>query len=131
MDSDRKVEALAQPEFRARLSFWQLLRLYLDPFALFKNATIGTRCAQAQALQYNRRHRRILLTYVGRWAVIGVACISSALPLAAIARSEPVLMVPILGLELGFSMAVCALLLALAVYVLLGIEEPDQPHTPT
>jgi hypothetical protein len=131
MDSDRRVEALARREFRAELSFWQLLRLYLDPFALFKNVTTGTRWAQAQALQYNRRHRRILLTYVRRWALIGLACICSMLPLTAAARSEPVLLVPILGLELGFSTAVCVLLLALTVYVLLGLEDRDQPHTPT
>jgi len=130
MEMDHQVEALAQPEFRARLSFWRLLRLYLDPFALFKNVTTGTRWAQAQALQYNRRHRSILLAYVRRWALIGLACIASLLPLAAVARSEPVLLVPIVGLELGFSTSVCVLLLALAVYVLLGIED-DQPHTPT
>src|SRR6478672_1206112 len=106
MEMDHQVEALAKPEFRARLSFWQLLRLYLDPFALFKNATTGTRWAQAQALQYNRRHRRILLAYVRRWALIGLACITSLLPLGAAARSEPALIVPILGLELGFSAAV-------------------------
>jgi hypothetical protein len=130
MDTQEQVEALARAEFRARLTFWQLLRLYLDPFALFKNVTTGTRWAQAQALQYNRRHRRILLAYVRRWALIGLACIGSLLPLAAVARSEPVLLVPIVGLELGFSTSVCVLLLALAVYVLLGMED-DQPHTPT
>ena len=131
MDMDQQVEALARPEFRARLSLWRLLRLYLDPFALFKNVTVGTRWAQAQALAYNRRQRRILLAYARRWAVIGLACITTLLPLAAVARSEPVLLVPIVGLELGFSAAVCVLLLSLAVYVLLGIDEHDQPHTPT
>jgi hypothetical protein len=131
MDRDREVEALARPEVRAALSFWALLRLYLDPFVLFKNVTTGTRWAQAQALQYNCRHRRMLLAYVRRWAVIGLACITSLLPLAAVARTEPVLLVPILGLELGFSTAVCVLLLALSVYVLLGIEDRDHPHTPT
>ncbi|HZQ75352.1 MAG TPA: hypothetical protein VFB08_20755 [Burkholderiales bacterium] len=117
------VESLARPEVRARLPLWQLVRLYLDPFALFKNASAGTPGAQAEALDYNRRHRRILLAYAWRWLVIGGGCLGGMSLLAALARAEPVLIVPIVGLEIGFSAAVCALLLSLAVYVLLGLHE--------
>ena len=123
--ADEDVEALVQPEARAHLSFWRLLRLYLDPFALFKSVTVGTRWAQAQALSYNRRQRGILLTYVRRWAVIALASALSVGPLGALAATQPVLLVPILGLELAFTLAVCAVSLSLAVYVVLGIaREP-------
>lgn len=119
--ANEDVEALVQPEARRQLSFWQLLRLYLDPFALFKSVTVGTRWAQAQALSYNRRHRKILLTYVRRWAVIALASALGVVPLGALAATAPVLYVPIVGLELAFSLAVCALALSLAVYVVLGL----------
>ena len=94
------------------------LRLYLDPFAGFKS--IG---AEADALEYNRRHRHRLLAYVKRWAMIALVCALGIEPLAALARTQPLLCVPILGLEIGFSAAVCALLLAAAVYLVLGLKD--------
>jgi hypothetical protein len=97
-----------------------MLRLYLDPFVFFKSIAIGAPAERVAALHYNRRHRRILLAYVKRWAVIGLVCAGGMFPLAAAARAEPILCVPILGLELGFSTAVCVLFLALAVYYVLG-----------
>ncbi len=98
--------------------FWRLLRLYLDPFVSFKSIA-----AEADALEYNRRHRGVLLVYVRRWATIAAACAGTLFPLAALARAEPMLSVPILGLELGFSAAVCMLLLCVAVYVVLGARD--------
>ena len=121
-EDEPDVEALARPEVRAALPAWRVLWLYLDPFCLFKNVTAGTLASQAEAMRYNRRHRRILLTYLGRWATIGALCLAGMAPLAAAAASEPVLLVPILGLELGFSASVCMLILSLAVYLLLGPE---------
>jgi hypothetical protein len=96
---------------------WRTVRLYLDPFALFKSVTV-----EADALEYNRRHRGVLLAYARRWAIIGLVCALGMEPLAALARTQPMFCVPILGLELGFSTAVCMLLLALAVYIVLGLE---------
>jgi len=93
------------------------LRLYLDPFAGFKSIA-----ADADALEYNRRHRNRLLTYVKRWAMIALGCAGGLFPLGAAARVEPKLCVPLLGLELGFSTAVCVLLLSVAVYVVLGLD---------
>ena len=107
----------------AEVRFWRILRLYLDPFALFKNITVGPPLARAEALQYNRSHRRILLTYAMRWAAIALACAGGMAPLGALARAEPILCIPILGLELGFSAAVCMLLLSVAVYVVLGLDD--------
>jgi hypothetical protein len=111
------VEALARPEVRARLSPWRVLRLYLDPFGLFKDLTAGP-----AALQYNRERRHMLLTYLRRWAVIGGLCLTGMVPLGARAATQPVLFVPIVGLELGFSTAMCMLFFILAAYVVLGLE---------
>ncbi len=123
MQGNRDVEALAKPEIRAKLPFRLLLWLYLDPFALLKNATVGTPWMQAQALQYNRRHRGMLLAYVRRWAVIALGCVTSVAPLDALARSQPAMCVPLVGMEVGFSIAFVVLLLSLAVYVFLGVDD--------
>jgi hypothetical protein len=120
---EQDVEALARAETRERLSPWALLRLYLDPFALFKNVTVGTPASQESALQYNRRHRDMLLSYIRRWALIAVFCVVTMVPLAGLARAEPALCVPIVGLEIGFSTAVSMLLLSLAVYLILGLRD--------
>jgi len=94
------------------------LRLYLDPFVPFRSIA-----HEADALDYNRRHRGMLLPYARRWAMIALACAGGLFPLGAAARAEPMLCLPVLGLELGFSTAVCMLLLALAVYVVLGLKD--------
>ena len=94
------------------------LRLYLDPFAAFRSIAVDP-----AALEYNRRQRDLLVTYVKRWAMIALVCALVMEPLAALARAEPILCVAILGLEIGFSAAVCMLLLAAAVYVVLGLED--------
>jgi hypothetical protein len=98
--------------------FWRRLRLYLDPFALFKSMT-----ADADALEYNRRHRAMLLAYAKRWTAIGLACAGLMEPLVTAARADPIFCVPILGLELGFSAAVCMLVVSVAVYVVLGLDD--------
>ncbi|HJY76820.1 MAG TPA: hypothetical protein VKE95_09315 [Burkholderiales bacterium] len=105
------------------MPFRRTLRLYLDPFALFKNISIGPASARNEALLYNRRHRGILLTYVRRWAAIGVLCARGMVPLGAAAGAEPILCIPIVGLELGFSTAVFMLLVSVAVYVVLGLDD--------
>jgi hypothetical protein len=100
------------------LPFSQLLRLYLDPFALFKNIHV-----EPDGLEYNRCQRGVLLIYVRRWATIAVLCAGGMAPLGAMARAEPILFIPIIGLELGFATGLCMLLLAIAVYIVLGLEK--------
>lgn len=97
---------------------WRLVRLYFDPFALFKSIA-----AEPNALDYNRRHRGMLLTYARRWAAIAAVCAGGMFPLGALARTDSALCLPILGLELGFSAAVCMLLLSVAVYLVLGVRD--------
>jgi len=96
---------------------WRALRRYLDPFEPFKSIA-----AEPGALEYNRRHRDLLLTYAWRWAAIALLCIAGIELLAMLAGLRPMLAVPILGLELGFSGSVCMLLLSLAVYLVLGFD---------
>jgi hypothetical protein len=103
--------------------FLKLLHLYLDPLALLRNITVGTDDERAAALQYNRRLRAVLLIYARRWTVIALACIASANPLASLAREELVMCVPFVGVELGFSVALCALVISVAVYIVLGLPE--------
>ena len=99
------------------------LRLYLDPFAAFKNINIGPASTRNQALRYNRRHRALLLAYVRRWAAIAVLCPCGMVALGTAARAEPILCIPILGLEVGFSAAVFMLLVSVTVYVVLGLDD--------
>ncbi len=121
--TDDDVEALAQPEHRAHLPLGRLLWLYLHPFALLKNVAEGSPARRAEALRYNRARRRMMLRYVRRWAAIAAACLATGLHVGAVAGAEPVLGVTFVGLELGFSFAVCVLLFAAAVYFLLGVED--------
>ena len=104
-------------------SFWRLLRLYLDPFTLFRSVTSGSLLEQAEALQYNCRQRRFLLTYARRWAVIGAASGALLLALCPLARAEPMLLVPIIGLDLLFDAAFLLLVLCACVYFVLGVQE--------
>ena len=94
------------------------LRLYLDPFSPLKSIA-----READALEYNRRHRRMLLPYVQRWAMIALGCACLMEPIGPLSRSEPLLCMPILGLDICFSASVCVLLLALSVYCVLGLKD--------
>ena len=111
------VEALGSAISRERLPFGRLLRLYLDPFPFLKNVT-----SQPDALQYNRRRRRILLPFARRWAVIATACLATIASTAALAAGHPFLWVPLAALEVGFSGGLCMSFVSIAAYVVLGLE---------
>jgi len=115
--SDPDIEDLGEPEARAQLPFWQLLRLYLDPLAFLKELT-----GQPEALHYNRRQRRILLPYARRWAVIALACMVVIARTAGFARGYPLLWIPLAALEVGFATGLCMSFVALATYIVLGLE---------
>jgi len=117
------VEALARPEVRSQLSFWRLLRLYLDPCALLKAVGSGKPGTRAEAMRYNCRQRRHLLAYARRWGLLGLATLGLALPLCSAARAEPLLIVPIVGLDLVFSAALSLAFFSLALYVVLCTEQ--------
>lgn len=108
------VEALLAPQNRAGLPLAQQLHLYLDPFALFKDASQGPKPARERALSYNRTMRWVLVAYLRRWLVIALSlflCINPAEAFASTAAA-----VPAVGCCLA--VAVCAVISA--VYLLLG-----------
>ena len=111
------IEALASAESRKDLSFGRLMRLYLDPFALFKPLASGP-----DALRYNRQQRRMLLAFVRRWALIALVCLSAFVRFAALARAQPLLWIPLAALEVGFSSGLCLSFLSLATYIVLALE---------
>ena len=97
---------------------WRALQLYLDPLTPFKSISADT-----GALEYNRSHRELMLPYLRRWAVIALLCVGGIEILSTLAGLRPMLAVPILGLELGFSTATCMLVLSAAVYWALGLRD--------
>jgi len=116
------AEQLARPEGRAELPFLHVLRLYLDPSPLFKNANAGTSREQALALAYNRRNRCILPAYAQRWGVIALVCLFGIVRLDAPTQAGVLSALPVLALALGLAVAVSAVILALAVYFALGVD---------
>lgn len=64
--------SLSTCEGRADLSFGGLLRLYLDPGALFMDASRGSPLERQRARRYNEQHRWMLLCYARRWLAIAL-----------------------------------------------------------
>src|SRR5688572_21574386 len=111
------IEKLLTREARARLPFLELLRLYLDPGALFKDATRGPARERQSALSYNRRMRWMLLTYVRRWVVLALAlflCIEPAQAMSSIPAAA-------CAVSVGVALTVAAV--TVAAYFLLGSSE--------
>ena len=69
-ETEQEVEQLLAPAARARLPLRRQLILYLNPFALFKDAARGPARMREHALSYNRAMRWMLLPYVRRWFMI-------------------------------------------------------------
>ena len=108
------VEALLAPQNRAGLPLAQQLHLYLDPFALLKDASHGPKPARERALSYNRAMRWVLVSYLRRWIVIAFSlflCISPAEAFASTAAAVP---------AVGCCIAVAISSIIAAVYLLLG-----------
>jgi hypothetical protein len=117
---EEDVEALLKPHVRALLPFSRLLLLYLNPFALFKDASRGTVSAQRIALAYNRAMRWMLLRYVRRWAMIAAASFLSIAPAEALAAQTSVFVIPAAASAVGCCIAVTVMVCTITSYVLLG-----------
>ncbi len=116
-----EVEALLARDARARLPLRLQLLLYLDPFALFKDASNGPAWMRERALAYNRTMRWMLLPYIRRWAVIAAVLLLAIAPTEALAAERSLaLMLPAAAAAVGFCIAVTVALVSLAAYVLLG-----------
>lgn len=119
---NRDVEILLRRERRAALPLWRQCLLYLDPFALFKDASSGPERAREQALSYNRAMRWMLLAYVRRWALIALGLLAVISPAEAAAAQAAIFVIPAAAAAVGACIALTVAALTVAVYVLLGSE---------
>jgi hypothetical protein len=114
------VEALLTRRARAGLPFSRQVLLYLDPFALFKDASRGNAWQQEVALQYNRAMRWILLPYIRRWITIAAALFLCIFPAEALAAKQSLFIYPAAALAIGCCIAVTVTFCTLAAYLLLS-----------
>ncbi|HYC44284.1 MAG TPA: hypothetical protein VED01_02260 [Burkholderiales bacterium] len=114
--------ALLTPEGRARLPLHRQLTLYLDPFALFMDASHGPAWRRERALSYNRARRVMLLTYIRRWLAIAAGSFLGIASSEALAAHAPVFIISAAGFGIGCSVAVTVAACASAAYVLLGLR---------
>lgn len=104
-------------EGRAALPLWRQLLIYLDPFALFMDASLGPAWRRQHALSFNRARRGILLTYIRRWLLIAAV---SFLGIACNDAYAPFVVIPAAGFGIGCSIAIVVAVCAGATYLLLG-----------
>jgi hypothetical protein len=117
---NRDVEALLTREGRACLPLRQLLRLYLDPFALFKDASKGPPSVRQRAHHYNRAMRWMLLFYIRRWLVIAGSSFLGIAPAEGLAAQASLFIVPAAAFAVGCCIGLVVIVCAGAVYLLLG-----------
>jgi hypothetical protein len=119
------VETLLTPEARALLPFSHQLMLYLDPFAFFKDASLGNPWVRAAALRYNRRQRSMLLTYIRRWLLIAAGSFLGIASSETLAGHLPLFIIPAAGFGIGCSVALVFTAWISAIYLLLGSRPTD------
>ena len=115
-----EVETLLDGEARARLPLAHQVLIYLDPFALFKDASSGPAPARARALSYNRAMRWMLVPYIRRWLVIAASLALLIAPAEAAAAQEELYAIPMAAIAVGCCIAVTIVAVTIAVYLLLG-----------
>ena len=122
---DAEVETLLKRDARSRLPLARQVLIYLDPFALFMDASSGPARARERALRYNRAMRWMLLAYIRRWIAItaGLALLIS--PAEAAAAQQAFFAIPTAALAVGCCIAATVASVTVAVYLLLGSR--DQP----
>jgi hypothetical protein len=114
------VEELLKRERRAALPLRRQLLLYLDPFALLKDASRGSRFARECALSYNRAMRWILPAYIRRWCLIAAVLFLGITPAEAMTVHGPAFIIPAAAFAVGTCIAVAVTAVTVAVYFLLG-----------
>jgi hypothetical protein len=120
MGTELDVEALLDPRARERLTLRRQLVLYLDPFALFKDATQGPARQRASAVSWNRRMRWMLVPYIRRWLFIAGVLFLGIAPAEAVAAQSAVSVLPATVLAVGFCVAFTVVACASAAYLLLS-----------
>jgi hypothetical protein len=114
------VEALLLRERRAALPLARQFLLYLDPFALFKDASKGPARVRERALSYNRAMRWVLLPYIRRWLAIAAALFLAIAPIEALAAQAAFFIIPATAIAVAFCLATTVSALTVGVYLLLG-----------
>jgi len=117
---DGQVELLLDGEARSRLPLARQVLIYLDPFALFMDASRGPAPARARALSYNRAMRWMLVAYIRRWIVIAASLALLILPTEAAAAQQAVFAIPMAAVAVGCCIAATVAAVTVAVYLLLG-----------
>jgi hypothetical protein len=115
-----EVESLLNGETRSRLPLARQVLIYLDPFALFKDASRGPERARERALSYNRAMRWMLVPYIRRWILIAASLALLISPAEAAAAQEAAFAIPMAAVALGCCIAVTVAAITVAVYLLLG-----------
>lgn len=118
--SDEEVEVLLGSDARARLPLWRQLVLYLNPFALFKDAARGPARMRERALKYNRAMRWMLLPYVRRWVLIAAASFAGIAPAEALAAESSFFVISAAASAVSSCIAVTVAVCTLTAYLLLG-----------
>jgi hypothetical protein len=118
--NDGNIEVLLKRDGRARLPLARQLLLYLDPFALFKDASRGPAPARERALLYNRAMRWMLLPYLRRWVAIASLSYLAILPTEALAAQSSLYIIPTAAFAVGCCIALTVTAMIVTVYFLLG-----------
>lgn len=119
---DRDVERLLAADARARLPLWRQLILYLNPFALFKDAANGPARMRESALAYNRAMRWMLLPYARRWSLIAAFSFAGVLPAEAAAAESSLFVIPAAASAVSACVAITVVVCTFTAYLLLGAQ---------
>ena len=114
------VEALLLRERRAALPLARQFLLYLDPFALFMDASKGPPRVREHARSYNRAMRWVLVPYIRRWVLIAASLFPAIAPIEALAAQTAFFVIPAAAIAVGCCVAFTVSALTVAVYLLLG-----------
>jgi len=115
-----EVETLLNGEARSRLPLVRQVLIYLDPFALFKDASRGPAPARERALSYNRAMRWMLVPYIRRWIVIAASLALLIAPAEAVAAQQGLFAIPMAAVAVGCCIALTVVAVTVVVYLLLG-----------
>jgi hypothetical protein len=117
---DQEIETLLRREARSRLPLLRQVLIYLDPFALFKDASHGPERVRERALSYNRTMRWILVPYIRRWLAIATSFALLIAPAEAAAAQQAVFAIPMAAVAVGCCIAITVAAVTVTVYLLLG-----------
>lgn len=117
---DQEIETLLSGEARSRLPLVRQVLIYLDPFALFKDASQGPARARESALSYNRAMRWMLVPYIRRWLAIAASFALLIAPAEAAAAERALFAIPMAAVAVGCCIAITVAAITVTVYLLLG-----------